>query len=484
MRYPKHELLKRRRTKIVATVGPASCEPEVLRRLVEAGVNVFRQNMSHADHDFHRTVHQRIRSVAEELGQPIATMIDLCGPKMRVGEFTGGVIGLADGDRVTITTRDIRGEPGLIPSQYTALAEDVYPGDRILLDDGMIELEVEELAGSFEVFCSVVHGGTLKDRKGMNLPGVDVSAPAMTEKDWEDAQLAVELGADFLALSFVRRGEHVTQLQSFLRECNSSAKVIAKIEMPDALEEIGGILDAADAIMVARGDLGVELPLEVVPIAQRHLVAQARDRNRPAIVATQMLESMIENPRPTRAEVSDVSTAVFAGADAVMLSAETAAGSFPVESVETMDRVARQVEGCLWAEGAFGSFTQYESHAPPLPFQPAFGRSIAQLSRDLRVRAVVVHSLSGTTASVVSAARPAAPIVAASAVTGTCRQMNLLWGVVPLQLESAEPPHELAPRLARRLDLAADGQYVLAVSGVGDNRQRETPIINLTAVQL
>ncbi|MCL4193745.1 MAG: pyruvate kinase, partial [Thermoguttaceae bacterium] len=268
------------------------------------------------------------------------------------------------------------------------------------------------------------------------------------------------------------------------RQSGVPARIIAKIEMPEALEEIDSILDVSDSIMVARGDLGVELPPELVPIAQRQLVVQSRAKHRPVIVATQMLESMVEHPRPTRAEVSDVSTAVFAGADAVMLSAETASGAYPVEAVEVMDRVARRVEACLWAEGAFGGFSQFADLDPPIAFQPAIGRTIAQLSRDLRVRTVVVHSESGTTANVASAARPAAPVVAASALAHTCRQMNLLWGVIPVQLESAEPAHELAPRLARQLGLAETGQYVLALGGVGDNSKRQTPIVTVTALRV
>lgn len=483
MRILRHELLKRRRTKIVATVGPTSSDAPMLERLIKAGVNVFRLNMSHGDHDFHGSVHRRIRSIAQGLDEPVATMADLCGPKMRVGCFADGKIQLEAGSRVTVTTRDVVGGPALIPSQYAALAGDVYPGDRILINDGLLELQVEDVEGS-EIQCSVVHGGELKDRKGINLPGVDVSAPSLTEKDLEDAQFAMELGVDFLALSFVRRAEHVTQLKSIVKEAGSGAKVIAKIEMPDAVEAIGEILDVADGIMVARGDLGVELPIEVVPIVQRHLVAQARAKNKLSIVATQMLESMIEHPRPTRAEVSDVSSAVFAGADAVMLSAETASGSHPLEAVAMMDRIARQVEGCLWSEDGFRSISERDIPELPLPLQPAIGRAIAQLSRDLRVRAIVVVSQSGATADFVASARPAAPIVAATAAIETSRRMNLLWGVVPMYVENPPAVHDLARQLVRQLGLAEDGQYVLVLTGVGDNRGKESPTIALTALMV
>jgi pyruvate kinase len=318
----------------------------------------------------------------------------------------------------------------------------------------------------------------------MNMPGADFSVPAITDKDWQDARMALAMGIDFLALSFVRKAAEVAQLQAFVREASSTAKVIAKIEMPDALEVIDEILDEADGIMVARGDLGVELPVERVPIAQRHLIARARAHNKPAIVATQMLESMVDHPRPTRAEVSDISSAVFSGADAVMLSAETASGAYPVEAVEMMDRIARQVEACIWTEGAFGSIaSDTTSEALPLPVQTALGRSISQLSRDLRVRAIVVRSQSGTSANVVSAARPAAPIAAATSRADSCRQMNLLWGVVPLITDSDQPAPQLAVALARQLELAEEGQFVLAVEGVGDNSKRDTPIMTLTAVR-
>lgn len=483
MDFPRHKLLKQRRTKIVATIGPASQAPETIERLIKAGVNVFRQNMSHSDHAFHQGNYQRIRAAAAALDQPVAVLADLCGPKLRVGRFPGGKTALASGSRVAVTTREVVGAPGVIPSQYGALAHDVHRGDRILLDDGLIELAVEEVTDD-DVQCRVVHGGELKDCKGMNLPGVDVSAPALTDKDRQDAQFMLGLGVDFLALSFVRQPEHVEEARELVREAGSPAKIIAKIETPEAVQSADEIIEAADGIMVARGDLGVEMPVEMVPIAQRELIAKARARNRPAIVATQMLESMVVHPRPTRAEVSDAAAAVFAGADAVMLSAESASGKFPVEAVETLDRVARQAEACLWAEGAFGTLAEYTHLAPPLPFQPAIARALAQLSRDLRVRAIVVHSHRGVAAGVAAAARPAAPIVAASPGLATCRQMNLLWGVVPVQVDSEEPPHELAIRLARNLGLADTGQYILAIGGVGNNSQRQTPIVAITALCL
>ncbi|HEX2173836.1 MAG TPA: pyruvate kinase [Dehalococcoidia bacterium] len=470
--------LKRRRTKIVATLGPASHDVDTIERLILAGVNVFRLNMSHGDHQSHRRAHERVRAAAEKLGEPVAILADLCGPKLRVGKFAGGQIELVSGSHVVVTTRDVVGEPGLIPSQYAGLAGDLRPGDRILLDDGVLELRVEAIERT-DVACLVVYGGVLKDRKGMNLPGVNVSAPAMTVKDREDARLALELGVEFLALSFVRRPSDFDELKSLLAATHQDTQVIAKIERPEAVVTIDDILDACDGIMVARGDLGVELPPEIVPVVQRRLVARARAKGKPAIVATQMLESMIDHPRPTRAEVSDVSTAVFSGADAIMLSAETASGAHPVAAVEMMDRVARQIEAHLWEEGAFGSITDREAAAPPLSLPAAIARSTAQLSRDLRVRSVVVLTDTGTTARLVAAARPAAPVIVVGPDLGTCRRSNLLWGTVPVQVDAdhLRHPQALARRIAVDLGLAGEGQYLVTIAGFKTSPQESAPTI-------
>jgi pyruvate kinase len=468
--HPPHTtLLRRRRTKIVATIGPASRDLVVLETLLRAGVNVFRLNLSHGDHAEHRSNFANIRAAAEAAGESVAVLADLCGPKIRVGRFAGGRITLETGQKVIVTTRNVLGEPGLIPSQYTALAEDVRPGDRILLDDGMLELHVANVAGS-EVACMVTTGGVLKDRKGMNLPGVLVSSPALTDKDREDARFALDLGVDFLALSFVRRPRDVADLKALIASAGATTPVIAKIEKPEALDALDEILEAADGLMVARGDLGVELAPEAVPIVQHDLIKRSRQRNKPIIVATQMLESMVEHPRPTRAEVSDVSHAVFAGADAVMLSAETAAGAYPLKAVEMMDRVARQVEGWQWIEGAFRSLTAGERERPaPLPLREAVARSTAQLSRDLKVRAVVVRTRHGTSAEVVAATRPAAPILALTMDPVVYRRMNLLWGVVPRLIDASEfeRPQSVARRHACELGLAEKGQTILLLAGFG-----------------
>lgn len=474
-----------RRTRIVATVGPASRDPEKLEALLEAGVNVFRLNMSHGTHEQHREVIGRVRGISARLGRHVTLLGDLCGPKIRVGHFAGGEMTLVSGQKVTVTTRDVPGGDGLIPSQYAALANDVRAGNRILLDDGLLELRVERVEGT-EVGCVVVHGGRLKDKKGMNLPGVPLSTPALTQKDRQDARFLLAEGVDWLALSFVRRPADIADLRKEIESAGQSTPIIAKIEKPEAVEALAGILEAADGVMVARGDLGVEMPLENVPIIQADLVEQARHAAKPVIVATQMLESMVTQPRPTRAEASDVSTAVMSGADAVMLSAETASGSFPLEAVKTMDRIARKVEAWQSLETHFQqSERDQDSHAAadrdlPLRLRRAVAKSTAQLCKDLRVRAVLVRSKGGTSAAQVSSYRPSAPIVALTTDARVARRMNLLWGVIPrvITAEEFEKPKTTARQQADALGLVEPGQQLLLLSGLG----KQEP--SLTALQM
>lgn len=470
--------LLRRRTKIVATLGPASSSPGMVERLIAAGVDVFRLNMSHGDHEGHERAYRTVRDAAARSGVPVAVLADLCGPKIRTGRFEGGKVELTAGSPVTVTVRDVLGAPGLIPSQYEALAGDVKPGDRILLDDGNLELRVERVEGS-EIPCTVIVGGTLKDKKGMNLPGVSVSAPSLTGKDRADARFALGLGVDFLALSFVRRAADVTELRELVALEGGSAAIVSKIEKPEALADIEAILDASDAIMVARGDLGVELPPERVPAAQAQLVEMARARGRQVIVATQMMESMITNPRPTRAEVSDVAGAVWSGADAVMLSAETASGAWPVAAVEMMDRVARDAEAHLWAQGAFGLLERKPADGGTFRVEDAVARAAGRLSRDLMVRAIVVFTRSGRSASTVSAWRPQAPVLAHSSDPRTVRRLMLSWGVVPLlgpDLAAGDFPG-VARRVARDAGLASAGDVVLQVSGFAADPAENQPSV-------
>ena len=473
-------LLKKRRTKIIATLGPASSEPEQIRKLIRAGVNIFRQNMSHGDHAYHKETYARIREIAEDLDKPVGILADLCGPKIRTGKFKKGSIELINGENVIVTTRDVEGKPGLIPSQYASLAGDVGPEDRILLADGTLELEVDSIEGT-EISCTVIYGGTLGNHKGINLPGVNVSAPSLTDKDKADAKLALELGVDFIALSFVRSAEDIHDLKKIITSHNSDARIIAKIEKPEALDEASAILDAADGIMVARGDLGVELNPEQVPVAQHQLIDLARKKFKPVIVATQMLESMIENARPTRAEVTDVAYAVTLGTDAIMLSGETAMGAFPIDAVKMMDRIARQTESYLWTQNSYGGKVVDGPSQAALPIWEAVANSMAQLAQELKVHAVVVISQSGMSAATMSSARPAAPVVAITNRADVCRQMELLWGVIPVLSDNAgkSNPNVLARKTVLDEGLALTGEKILLVRGFHSDSALNTPSVTV-----
>jgi pyruvate kinase len=475
-------LLKKRRTKIIATIGPASQSPLVIRDLIEAGANVFRLNMSHGDHKTHKEVYELIREVATELSQPIAILADLCGPKIRTGKFEDGQIELNSGDKIVVTTRQVIGTSKLIPSQYEYLADDVVPGSRILLSDGELEFQVEAVDGT-EISCRVVYGGVLKNHKGINLPGVSVSAPSLTDKDKVDADFALQLGVDFLALSFVRSAEDIIGLKKIITESGKNVHIIAKIEKPEALIEASNILDEADGIMVARGDLGVELLPEQVPVAQSQLIDLAKSKFKPVIVATQMLESMISNARPTRAEVTDIAHAVTLGTDAVMLSAETAAGAFPVETVEMMDRIARQTESYLWKTGAYGDDTRSLENSTNIVWDVIAGAT-ANMSKQLSAHAVLVISQSGMSAATMSSARPAAPIVAITSHADVCRKISLLWGVIPVIDEEtgSTNPNELARRVAKEQGLADSGDYVLLIRGFHSDPKFNTPTITTITV--
>lgn len=472
--------LSDRKTKIIATLGPASDNFETIFQLIKSGVNIFRLNMSHGDHDSHRKNLENIRHAAKEMGEPITIFADLCGPKIRAGKFQNGSIELSKNELVTVTTRYVTGEPGLIPSQYEALANDVIPGNRILLDDGKLELCVEKVTGQ-DINCRVIHGGTLKNHKGINLPGVNISCPSLTEKDKQDALFAMQLGVDYLALSFVRTAKDIHSLRELIEAHNEDIHIIAKIEKPEALQNVADIITATDAIMVARGDLGVEIAPEEVPIAQQQLIKQARAMNKPVIIATQMLESMITSARPTRAEVTDVSSAVYGGADAVMLSAETAAGEFPVLAVEMMSRIIKQTEAYMSDQHQFGQLNHREDEIRPLPLGDAVADATAQVCADLKAKLIIGITGTGWTVVTLSSARPAAPLIGVSDQHKICRRMNLYWGVQPVY--SPKATHEHPNRLARELALASDfvleEDHIIIVRGFHKQPELNTPTITM-----
>jgi pyruvate kinase len=463
-----------RRTKIVATIGPASRSPEMLERLVQAGVNVFRLNFSHGTHEEHFEVIRAAREIGARLHRPIALLQDLSGPKIRTGNVAGNGVLLVKGARIAVTTdTSIEGTAELISTTYEPLARDVKAGDPILLDDGNLELRVVGVSGG-RVLCEVVDGGTLRSHKGMNLPGVALSTPALTEKDRRDLAFGVQHQVDYVAMSFVRRAEDVLEAKALVRSLGGAIPVVAKIEKPEAVDNLESILAATDGVMVARGDLGVELGTEDVPIVQKRIIAMANAAGKVVITATQMLESMIENPRPTRAEASDVANAILDGTDAVMLSGESAVGKYPVETVETMARIADYTE-----EHGMGSIRPRRADArrgeaspapagPGTPITRSLTRVAASVAEELGCKLILAFTESGVTARLVAGHRPRVPVVAVTHEDRVYRQLALWWGVVPIQSEFVENTDDLLAAGEERLKargLVQKGDTILMLSG-------------------
>jgi pyruvate kinase len=436
-----------RRAKIICTVGPACSSEAILRDLMRLGMDVARLNFSHGSHEDHARIIERLRRVAEEEKRTICILQDLQGPKIRTGRLKGGIpITLKAGSQVTITPRDIDGNPNLISTTFQGLAREVGPGARILLSDGLIELRVVRARGN-DVECKVINGGQLGQHQGINLPGIALSIPALTEKDRTDLEFGLKHGVDMLAISFVRSAADVRTVKQIIADHGADLPVIAKLEKPQALERLEEIFEAADGVMVARGDLGVEMPPEKVPVIQKHIIRRSAEWRKPVITATQMLESMVENPRPTRAEASDVANAVFDGTDAVMLSAETANGLYPREAVSMMARIVVE------AEGNTGDFTQprrrREKHS--ITVAQAICESISHAAEDLQMGAIAVFTETGNTARLISKYRPKAAIYAFSQVVPVCNRMNLLWGVTPVRTEPARNAEHMVTTAEREL---------------------------------
>jgi pyruvate kinase len=453
------------RTKIVCTIGPASRDPAILAALIRAGMDVARLNMSHGEPEFHRENIRRIRQLAEELDKPVAILADLQGPKLRVGTMPPGGVPLHAGEILVLTTEPIIGGPGRVPVQYEHLPEAVKPEDRILIDDGLLELKVIGVEGR-EIQTKVVTEGTLTSNKGLNLPHASLAIPAITEKDREDLRFAIEAQVDAIALSFVRSAEEVLELKRQIRDLATLGRptpVIAKIEKPEAVDNIDAIIAAADAIMVARGDLGIEMSTEAVPMVQKMIIRKCNQAGKPVITATQMLDSMIRNPRPTRAEASDVANAILDGSDAVMLSGETAAGKYPVLAVETMARIACETEQA-----------QAELPMPailPHP-EPSFSEAVAHASVDtatnLDAKAILVPTVSGQTARTIARFRPRCAIVAATPSPITQRQLMFVWGVYPILAPRSNNTDQMlsdAVEAAKRHGYASEGDVIIITGG-------------------
>jgi len=469
-----------RRTKIIATLGPASNTEETIGRLIDEGANIFRLNMSHGTHEEHRLMAARIRKVSKIKQKHIAILMDLCGPKIRVGLFENDSIKINTGDDIVVSCSSTIGKPGLIPSQYETLYKDVKKGERILLDDGKLELKVKSVENT-NVICEVVYGGVLGNKKGLNLPDSKISTTSFTAKDERDTQLAIELDADYLALSFVRDEQCIKTLKQFIDKEGGDIPVIAKIEKPEAVEFIDNILQVADGIMVARGDLGIEMPAQQVPLIQQDLISKARIHGKPVIVATQMLESMISSSKPTRAEVGDVATAALSSADAVMLSAETASGDFPVLAVDVMDDILREIEAYQWHHGQFGPPDLDQSAEIIQSDRRAVARAAKSLAHELKLQGIIIPTSSGTTAKVLSADRPSAPLLGVSSNEQVCRRLSLYWGVIPVFIEtqSTHDWQSLSKKISAMYGLADAGNRVLLVSGFSDEPILNQPVIKL-----
>ncbi|WP_094560445.1 pyruvate kinase [Synechococcus sp. 8F6] len=467
-----------RRTKIVATIGPATESPERLRELIAAGATTFRLNFSHGDHSEHAARIATIRQVSTELGIEIGILQDLQGPKIRLGRFADGPITLAKGDPFTLTSRDVACNQSIATVTYDNLADEVVPGSRILLDDGRVEMLVERVDKPEQtLFCSVTVGGVLSNNKGVNFPDVQLSIRALTEKDRIDLAFGLQHGVDWVALSFVRNPSDMREIRELIRSHGHSTPVVAKIEKFEAIDQIDDILPLCDGVMVARGDLGVEMPAEEVPLLQKELIRKANSLGIPVITATQMLDSMVSCPRPTRAEVSDVANAILDGTDAVMLSNESAVGDFPVEAVATMATIARRIER---------DYPQrvLDSHmATTIP--NAICQAVSSIARQLNAAAILPLTKGGSTARNVSKFRPSTPILAITSEVKVARQLQLCWGVNPLlvaEQSSSTSTFSLAMGMARELGFLQDGDLVVQTAGTLSGVSGSTDFIKVGIV--
>ena len=463
-----------RRTKIVCTLGPASSSAEMVERLVHAGMDAARLNFSHGTHDDHAERVEVVRRLQERVGRPLALIADLQGPKLRIGDLASPVE-LREGDGVTVAAHG--DGDGRLPVLPPVISEVLRPGHDVLIDDGLVRLRVEEVEQS-QARCTVLVGGTVKSHKGVNVPGLAIPIPSVTEKDRRDLEFALGLGIDFVALSFVRSANDVRELRELLHEAGSSAHVIAKIEKAEALDDLNGILRIADAVMVARGDLGVEIGPAEVPLVQKRIVSAALERGKPAITATQMLESMIQHPEPTRAEASDVANAILDGTSAVMLSGETAVGGYPVESTAYMDRIARAVEPSL-------GYRHELARASDEPF-PTVGEAMSnaacEIAEVLGAVAILVPTYSGRTASAVARHRPRRPIIAVTHKRDALQQLAIEWGVVAAEIEECPDVESLWSRsldAARESGIVSPGDRIVITAGTAVNVPGTTNLIKV-----
>jgi pyruvate kinase len=466
-----------RRTKIVATIGPASSTPDMVRALVHAGMDAARLNLSHGTHDDHAARAQLVRDAQKEAGRPLALIGDLQGPKFRVGDLAEP-LKLTQGENVVVVLGEDGARDGELPIAPAAIGEVLRPGHEVLIDDGLIRLHVEEVEPG-RARCGVVVGGQVKSNKGVNLPGVPIPIPSLTRKDLDDLEFALELGCDFIALSFVRSAADVRDLKALLEQEGSTAHVIAKIEKAEAVDALDDILVQTDAVMVARGDLGVEIGPALVPLVQKRIILRALDWGKPVITATQMLESMIHHPEPTRAEASDIANAILDGTSAIMLSGETAVGEYPVQAVETMDRISRAIEPSLG----------YRHQIPEAIEDPTIGNAMSNAACDLAealgAAAMLVPTFTGRTASAVARLRPRRPIVALTHKLWSVHQMAIEWGVTPIWIPECKDVEDLWSRsihAAKESGLIDSGDTVVITAGTAVNIPGSTNVIKVDVI--
>lgn len=467
-----------RKTKIVCTIGPASESVENLTKLVNAGMNVMRLNFSHGDFDEHGGRIKNIRQVTKETGKNVAILLDTKGPEIRIGKLKVEPIDLVQDETLILTTEEILGDKDRISVTYSNLPNDVTIGSTILIDDGLIGLTVTDVQGT-EIICRIVNGGTIKGRKGVNVPGVKITLPGITEKDANDIIFGIEQGIDFIAASFVRKASDVLEIRELLEKHNAGhIQIISKIENQEGVDNLDEILEVSDGLMVARGDLGVEIPAEEVPLVQKSMIKKCNRAGKPVITATQMLDSMQRNPRPTRAEASDVANAIFDGTDAIMLSGESAAGKYPVESVQTMARIAERAESALEYREIFLKQTQ----AQQTSVTEAISQAVANSALDLDAKAIVTATESGYTARMVSKYRPKAPIIAVTTNPQVVRRLGLIWGVIPVLGKEATNTDEMIEQAidsSVNAGLVNVGDLVVITAGVPVGRTGTTNLVKV-----
>ncbi len=454
-----------KKTKIVCTLGPASEEKSILTDLILQGLNVTRFNFSHGNHEEHKVRINLVKEVSRELDIPVAIMLDTKGPEIRTGDFKDGHVELKKGENVIITAKDMLGDSDVFSITYKKLAQDVEIGDTILIDDGLIGLEVLEIIDD-DIKCLVKNTGEVKNKKGINVPGVKIGLPAITDKDIKDIKFGIENGIDLIAASFIRKPEDVIEIRKVLEENNADdIQIISKIESQEGLDNIDGIIEVSDGIMVARGDLGVEIPAEDVPLAQKQIIEKCNRAGKPVIIATQMLDSMIRNPRPTRAEVNDVAIAVYDGADAIMLSGETAIGKFPIEAVKIMSNIAKKIEASLDYKHILSSRIKGNK----ITMTNAISHATCTTAQDMQANAIITATSSGYTARAVSKFRPKAPIIAATTSRKVMRKLSLMWGVYPVLTEETNSTDEIidiSVKKALEKQLIKNGDLVVITAGV------------------